>query len=123
MNQCTRTISVVDDSDIIRRTFRLLLEHAGYCVTEFASGKEFLNSGLEEPSDCILLDLEMPGSNGIEVLDAMQDLGCKMPVVLVVTGTNNTALLSDADREFVTAILKKPVGSGALLAAVAGALD
>jgi two-component system response regulator FixJ len=123
MNQCTHTISVVDDSDIIRRTFRLLLEHAGYCVTDFASGKEFLNSGLEEPSDCILLDLEMPGSNGIEVLDAMQDLGCKMPVVLVVTGTNNTALLADADREFVTAILKKPVGSGALLAAVAGALD
>jgi two-component system response regulator FixJ len=123
LNQCTHTISVVDDSDLIRRTFKVMLEHAGYCVTEFASGKEFLNSGLEEPTDCILLDLEMPGPNGIEVLDAMQDLSCKMPVVLVVTGTNNTALLADADRDFVTAILKKPVGPDELLAAVAGALD
>lgn len=122
MNQCTHTISVVDDSDLIRRTFRVMLEHADYSVTEFASGKEFLNSGLENLADCILLDLEMPGANGIEVLNAMQDLGCKSPVIIVVTGTGNAALLADADRDFVTAVLKKPIGPDALLAAVAGAL-
>ena len=99
-----------------------MLEHAGYSVTEFASGKEFLDSGLETLADCILLDLEMPEQNGIEVLDAIQDLGCKSPVIIVVTGTNNSALLANADRDFVTAILKKPIGPDALLAAVAAAL-
>ena len=99
-----------------------MLEHAGYSVTEFASGKEFLNSGLEEPTDCILLDLEMPKPNGIDVLNAMQDLGCKSPVIIVVTGTDDAALLAGADRDFVTAVLKKPIGPDALLAAVAGAL-
>ena len=121
MNQCTHTISVVDDSDIIRRTFRLLLKHAGYCVAEFASGKEFLNSDLEEPADCILLDLEMPGPNGVEVLDALQNSDCETPVI-VVTGTDNTALLAGADRDNVAAVLKKPISADALLAAVAEAL-
>lgn len=121
MNQCTHTISVVDDSDIIRRTFRLLLKHAGYCTAEFASGKEFLNSGLEEPADCILLDLEMPGPNGIEVLDALQNIACETPVI-VVTGTDDAALLAGADRDNVATILKKPVSPDVLLAAVSEAL-
>jgi len=121
LNQLIQTISVVDDSDIIRRTFTALLERAGYKVTEYASGREFLDQGLAEQDDCILLDLEMPGPNGIEVLNAMQDLGCKSPVIIVVTGTNNAVLLADADRDFVTGVLKKPIGPDALLAAVAGA--
>jgi len=121
MNQCTHTISVVDDSDIIRRTFRLLLKHAGYCVAEFASGKEFLNSGLEESTDCILLDLEMPRPNGIDILDAIEDVACNTPVI-VVSGTDNEALLAGADHDIVAAVLKKPISPDALLAAVAEAL-
>lgn len=121
MKQCAHSISIVDDSDIIRRTYRLLLNHAGYCVTEFVSGKEFLNSGLEEPADCILLDLEMLGTNGIDILDTMEGVACNTPVI-VVSGTDNEALLASADRDFVTTILKKPVGPNELLAAVTGAL-
>jgi len=117
----THRISVVDDSEIILRTFRVMLEHAGYQITEFVSGKEFLNSGFESLVDCILLDLEMPKPNGIDILNAMDELDCKMPVI-VVTGTNDAALLAGADRDFVTAVLKKPIGPDALLAAVAGAL-
>ena len=121
MNDKIHRISVVDDSDIILRTFRVMLEHAGYQVAEFASGKEFLNSGLESLADCILLDLEMPKPNGIDVLNAMDELDCKMPVI-VVTGTDDAALLAAAERDIVSTILKKPIGPDALLAAVAGAL-
>ena len=63
----------------------------------------------------------MPKPNGIDILNAMDELDCKMPVI-VVTGTNDAALLAGADRDFVTAVLKKPIGPDALLAAVAGAL-
>ncbi len=119
--QLSHTISIVDDSDIVRRTFRALLKHAGYSVTEYASGREFLDQGLAEQDDCILLDLEMPGLNGIEVLGALQDLDCKTPVI-VITGTNDKALLAAADHDIVAAVLKKPVGPDALCTAVAGAL-
>lgn len=121
LNRCTHSISVVDDSDGIRRSFRTVLEHASYRVTEYASGQEFLDSGLARQADCILLDLEMPSPNGIEVLDALQDIARATPVV-VVTGTDNSALLGAAERDIVVAILKKPIGPDALLAAVARAL-
>ena len=117
MNHHVQLISVVDDSDIIRRAFRATLEHAGYRVTVFASGKEFLNRGLQEPSECILLDLAMPEPNGIEVLRKLQDLASTTPVI-VVTGTDNAAMLADANCGIVVAILKKPIGPDALLAAV-----
>ena len=112
----------MDDSDIVRRALRAMLEHAGYCVTDYKSGREFLDSGLARPSDCILLDLEMPKPNGIEILDAMHDMGCRTPVI-VVSGTHDRALLAGADRDMVTAIVKKPVGSDRLLAAIAEALS
>ena len=121
MNELIHRISIVDDSDIIRRSFSAMLEHAGYCVTEYASGREFLDRGPAQQADCILLDLEMPGLNGIEILDAMQERGCKTSVT-VVTGTDNPALLAAADHDIVVAILKKPVGPDVLLAAVAEAL-
>lgn len=121
LNQSIHVISVIDDSDGIRRTFRMVLEHAGYSVTDYASGQEFLDNGLARQADCILLDLEMPSPNGIEILDALQDTTCATPVI-VVTGTDNSALLADADRDIVKAILKKPIGPDALLAAVAAAL-
>jgi two-component system response regulator FixJ len=121
LNVLIHRISVVDDSDIILRTFKTMLEYAGYCVTGYTTGREFLDSGSAQNSDCILLDLEMPGYNGVEILDAMQALGCKTPVI-VVTGTDDDVLLAGADRDIVTAILKKPTGPDALLAAVARAL-
>jgi FixJ family two-component response regulator len=121
MNKVIFRVSVVDDSDIVRHAFSATLEHAGYCVTEFASGKEFLASDSAQQSDCILLDLDMPGQNGIDILDAMQDLGWKTPVIIVITGTANPALLAGADRDIVTTILKKPIGPDALLAALAEA--
>ncbi|MEE8577603.1 MAG: response regulator [candidate division Zixibacteria bacterium] len=118
----THSISVVDDSDGIRRSFRTVLEHAGYSVKDYASGQEFLDSDLARQADCILLDLEMPDPNGIEVLDALQDTARATPVI-VVTGTDNPALLADADRDIVTTILNKPIGPDVLLAAVDGALS
>ena len=107
MNELIHRICIVDDSDIIRHTFRAILKNTGYGVTEFASGREFLDGGLEEPADCILLDLEMPGPNGIEILDAMQDSARATPVI-VVTGTDNAVLLAAADRDIVAAVLKNP---------------
>jgi len=122
LNLSTYNISVVDDSEGVRRSFGMVLEHAGYSVTDYASGQEFLDGGLARRTDCILLDLEMPSPNGVEVLDALQNIARATPVI-VITGTDNSALLAAADRDIVTAILKKPTGPDVLLAAVAEALS
>jgi FixJ family two-component response regulator len=111
------TISLIDDNDGIRRAFKALLEHAGFDVTAYASGREFLDSGLAQKPDCILLDLEMPSLNGIDVLDAMGDI-THIPPIIIVTGTNEPALIAAADRDIVTGFIRKPIASEALLAAV-----
>ncbi len=100
----------------------MVLQNADYSVSVFASGQMFLDGGLAEAPDCIVLDLEMPYPNGVEVLDQLQNLACTTPVV-VVTGTNDAALLQAAERDMVIAILKKPIGPNELLLSVAKALS
>lgn len=89
---------------------------------EYASSQDFLNDGLSGLPDCIVLDLEMPSPNGVEVLDRLQTLSIETPIV-VVTGTNDRHLLKAAERESVVAILKKPIGPDELLVTVAKALS
>jgi FixJ family two-component response regulator len=100
----------------------MVLRHADYRVSVFASSQKFLDSGLAEAPDCVILDLEMPTPNGVEVLDQLQNLACTTPVV-VVTGTSDAALLRAAERDIVIAILKKPIGPDELLLSVAKALS
>lgn len=122
LTQSTRRIAIVDDCDAIRRAFRAVLKHAGLDVALYASGREFLNNGLSQKTDCILLDLEMPDINGIEVLAALQISNCTTPV-LIISGTQNPALLEAARQNNISAVLKKPIGEDALLAAVAQAVS
>jgi FixJ family two-component response regulator len=122
LNQPTSRITIVDDNDGVRRSFEMVLRHADYRVSVFASSQKFLDSGLAEAPDCVILDLEMPTPNGVEVLDQLQNLACTTPVV-VVTGTSDAALLRAAERDIVIAILKKPIGPDELLASVAKALS
>jgi CheY-like chemotaxis protein len=122
LTQSTHRIAIVDDCDAIRQTFRAVLQHAGLNVAEYASGREFLNNGISQRPDCILLDLEMPDINGIEVLAELQNSNCATPV-LVITGTQNPALLEAARQSNISAVLQKPIGKDALLAAVAQAVS
>lgn len=122
MKQRPSRISIVDDNDGVRRTFSTVLECAEYCVIEYASSQAFLDDSLSGAPDCLVLDLEMPSPNGVEVLDQLQTLAFAAPVV-VVTGTNDRRLLEAADREPVVAILKKPIGPDELLVTVAKALS
>ena len=99
-----------------------MLQHAGLEVVEYAAGRKFLSTRLSQRLDCILLDLEMPDINGIEILAELQNSDCTTPV-LVISGTQNPALLEAARQSNISAVLKKPIGENALLAAVAQAVS
>jgi two-component system response regulator FixJ len=118
----THRIAIVDDNNTIRQSFTMVLEYAGYGVTEYASGQEFLDSGPRKRVDCVVLDLEMPGMNGIEVLGRLRDKDSTTPV-LIVTGTQDLLLLEVAQKSDVSAVLKKPIGPEALISAVASAVS
>jgi two-component system, chemotaxis family, chemotaxis protein CheY len=79
-----RTILVVDDDASDRELFRMILEKAGYAVTEASSGKEALDAIVNTRVDLIVLDISMPEMDGLEVLRAAIHL--PKPKIIAVTG-------------------------------------
>ncbi len=90
------TVFIVDDEKNIRRTVRLVLEGEGYTVEEAASGEEALARLPEVDADVVLLDVQLPGLSGHDVLEGMRKLTLPdLPTVIMISGHGT---LSDAVR-------------------------
>src|ERR1700720_875128 len=79
----TRKISVVDDDDSVREALRSLLKSVGFEVEVFASAEEFLNSSQLLETECLILDVRMPGMSGIELQDQLATSHGGLPVVFI----------------------------------------
>jgi DNA-binding response OmpR family regulator len=74
---------VVEDERKVRNSLREGLEAQGYQVVTAATGEEGLQKGLEQPFDCLVLDLLLPGRGGMEVLGELRRAGRTMPVLIL----------------------------------------
>ncbi|MCY7280554.1 MAG: response regulator transcription factor [Sphingomonas bacterium] len=117
-----RTVHLVDDDDAIRRSAGFLLKTSGFDVVTYASGDAFLKLAKSAASGCVLLDIRMPGIDGLDVQQALIDRGIGLPVV-VLTGHGDVALAVRAMKAGAVDFLEKPFGKSALLAAVEKAFD
>lgn len=113
-------VAVLDDEPEMRKALRRLLTCYGFRVTEYASGEELLAAVAAAPPACLLLDLHMPGVNGIEVLEALRSQQIPLPTV-VITAHDEPGTAARAQALGACAYLKKPVDRDALLAAIATA--
>src|SRR5262249_38204229 len=117
-----KTVCVVDDDASLRRSLGNLLTSAGFRVETFPSGEEFLDSVDRSHIGCLLLDVRMPGMNGIAVLSRLVSSGARIPVIMLTAHgdeeTRRRSLEAGA-----TAFLEKPVRSPELLDAVRAALS
>ncbi|MDB4962916.1 MAG: Two-component response regulator [Myxococcales bacterium] len=113
----TRSVLVVDDDADIREVMQLMLERHGYEVKVAADGVEALERLHEgEPPSVILLDLMMPGMNGLEFRAAqLRDPSISEVPVVALTGANNVATHAKASG---LEVMRKPVPIGELLAAM-----
>ena len=116
-----KLVAVVEDDEKVRVSTARLLEMAGYRVREYASGDAFLAAQFRGESDCILLDLRMPGTHGLEVLKVLHSWE-KMPPVLFLTGHGAVKEAVEAMKLGATDFLEKPYPADALLKAIAAAL-
>ena len=116
-----KVVAVVDDDDAVRRSTAMFLERAGYRVRTFESGDAFLASQFPGDSDCILLDLRMPGTDGLGVLEALGSWE-SMPPVLVLTGHGDVREAVEAMKLGATDFLEKPYPAEALLGEIDKAL-
>jgi FixJ family two-component response regulator len=115
-------IAVVDDDLSVRRALERLLRAAGFDAAVFASGHEFFFFLESQTADCLVLDLHMPGMNGLEVQRRLKESGIQLPII-VITGHDEPQTRAQCLTAGAAAYLCKPLSDKALLAAIADAIS
>lgn len=117
MNADQRLVHVVDDDTSIRRSVSFVLKTSGHQVQAFESGIELLKKGARLESGCILLDIRMPGMDGLEVQQALQEQGVALPVI-IMTGHGDVSLAVKAMKAGAVDFIEKPFDKDSLLASL-----
>ncbi len=115
------TIGVLDDEPEMRKALRRLLTCRGYQVVEYERGADALDALGSHPLDCLLLDLQMEGINGFEVLEAFLARHIHLPVI-VITAHDEPGTAERVRALGAVAYLKKPVDRDTLLSSISAAL-
>jgi two-component system nitrogen regulation response regulator NtrX len=103
-------ILVIDDEAAIRDSLRMILEYEEYRFVGASSGQEGLEVVARERPDVVLLDIKMPGMDGMEVLRKLHAADQALPVVMI-SGHGTTATAVEAIRSGAIDFLDKPLGS------------
>jgi DNA-binding NtrC family response regulator len=128
----TTTILIVDDEKNIRRTVRMVLEGEGYTVDEAASGEEALARLPDIAPDVILLDVQLPGVSGHEVLESLrkarsqEEEGSRTqpePVAIMISGHGTLADAVRATKAGAYDFLEKPLDRERLMVTLRNALE
>jgi RNA polymerase sigma factor (sigma-70 family) len=117
----TSTIHVVDDDLAVRDALAMMLEQQGMAVATYASGSAFLDAVRPEDRGCAILDLHMPGLNGLAVQEEMHRRGLLL-AVLLLSGRGDIPASVKAIKAGAVNFLTKPVTMAALLENVRAAV-
>jgi two-component system response regulator FixJ len=117
-----KLVHVVDDDDGVRRSVDFLLTHAGYAVRRWDSAEDFLRHADKLAPAAALLDIRMPGMDGLELQREMQAEGFNFPVI-VLSGHGDITMAVQAMQAGAIDFLEKPVDRQHLLDAVARAFE
>ena len=112
-----RLIHLVDDEAAIRRSASFMLKTSGFQVRAYESGLELLKSSADLETGCILLDIRMPGMDGLEVQQALKEKGVVLPVI-IMTGHGDVSLAVKAMKAGAVDFIEKPFEKAVLLAAI-----
>jgi len=120
MNANSR-ILIVDDDEVVRLSYLRALAGARYSVEAARDGTEALRAMEEQPFEVVLLDLRMPGTDGMSVLKAIKERWPESQVV-IITGYPSLGTVKDAIQIGACDYLSKPVGPDEIIHAAQGAL-
>jgi two-component system nitrogen regulation response regulator NtrX len=115
-------ILVIDDESAIRDSLKMTLEYEGYEFIGAATGQEGLALAERETPDLVLLDVKMPGMDGLEVLDRLRAMNEALPVV-VVSGHGTISTAVEATKKGAFDFIEKPFPSDRVLVSLRNALD
>ena len=107
-------VMIVDDDESMRRAARRLIKSSGFAVETFASAEDFLGSGRLDATACLVLDVQMPGLNGLELQSRLIAERYQIPIVFI-TAYNDENAREQALRAGAVGYLVKPFEEADLL--------
>lgn len=122
MTSAIANIAVVDDDDSVRESLRQLLRAADFGALTFASAEAYLNRLPTDRVDCLIVDVNLPGMSGVDLVHALKEGGRMAPVVLI-TARDDAATLELVKRAGRIPLLRKPFSEDELFDAIARVLS
>jgi FixJ family two-component response regulator len=117
-----KIVAIVDDDDLMRTALQGLLKSAGLLSQSFASAEEFLGSGFQHETACLITDIRMPGMSGLELQAQLNADHCRIPTIFI-TAHGDAKMRLQAMRAGAVEFLAKPFDDEALLETVRAALE
>jgi FixJ family two-component response regulator len=116
------TVFVVDDDDLVRAAIQGMLKSVGLRSETFGTAQEFLRSKRPDGPSCLVLDVRLPGVNGLDFQRQLVDEGIRIPVIFI-TGHGDIPMTVKAMKSGAVEFLTKPFRDQDLLDAINQALD
>jgi FixJ family two-component response regulator len=118
----TKVVSIVDDDDLMRSALQGLLKAVGLPARAFASAEEFLESGQQHDTACLIADIRMSGMSGLELQATLNAERLRIPTIFI-TAHGEERMRMQALRAGAVEFLAKPFDNKALLESVRAALE
>src|SRR5271168_2412112 len=116
------TVFVVDDDDLVRASIQGMLRSVGLRSETFGTAQEFLRSKRPDGPSCLVLDVRLPGVNGLDFQRQLADAGIRIPIIFI-TGHGDIPMTVRAMKSGAVEFLTKPFRDQDLLDAINQALD
>jgi FixJ family two-component response regulator len=117
-----KKVAIVDDDELMRDALQGMLKSVGLESQAFASAEEFLKSGQQYETACLIADIRMPGMSGLELQAQLNAEHCKIPTIFI-TAHGDTKMRMQALRAGAVEFLAKPFHDDVLLESVRAALE
>jgi FixJ family two-component response regulator len=122
MTLAAPTVFVVDDDDLVRASIQGMLKSVGLRSEVFGTAQDFLRSKRPDGPSCLILDIRLPGINGLDFQHQLVDAGIRIPVIFI-TGHGDIPMTVKAMKSGAVEFLTKPFRDQDLLDAIHQALD
>ena len=117
-----KLVAIIDDDDLMRSALQGLLKSVGLPAQTFASSEEFLQSGRQRETACLIADIRMPGMSGLELQAKLNADHCKIPTIFI-TAHGDEKMRMQALRAGAVEFMAKPFDDEVLLESVRAALE
>ena len=115
-------VFIVDDDESVRKALKRLLKSAGINARALSSAEEFLNQGCHNVSGCLVLDVRMPGMNGLELQEELVKSGSTMPIIFI-SAHEDASERDQAMKAGAITFIQKPLEDQIFIEAVNSALS